>query len=156
MQEMVVCFPIRNESIFLGKRKKDPWLGKFSGFGGRVRNGEGRVSAQIREFYEETGIPILPGELIRLGKIKLELSEKKKILHIFIIKDWDGKFKETSEMIPHEFPLSAIPYDFMVKGDEIWIPLILDGYYFEAELKRGTDLSKLEMFKFTFFSSSKY
>jgi ADP-ribose pyrophosphatase YjhB (NUDIX family) len=150
MQEMVVCFPIKGNNIFLGKRKKEPWKGKFSGFGGRVGYAENYIDAQIRELQEEAEIIVQPENLIRQGTINIDLNGKEKLLHIFIIKKWQGCFKETEEMEPQKFSLNEIPYELMAKGDEYWLPIILNGKYFKAEMKRGEDLNEFEYLNFLF------
>ena len=154
MKEMVVCFPLCGGKIILGKRKcpDRPWFGKLSGFGGRVEEGETPGQAQVREFFEETGVRIREQDLILVGMILLCLGGKEKMLYVYTVEHWEGTIVETDEMAPEAFSITQIPFDRMVKGDDCWLSWILTGYYFEACLVRGKDLDELEKFEFTHVS----
>ena len=48
-------------------------------------------------------------------------------VHTFFVRRWIGEPKESEEMRPQWFPMSAIPYDSMWPADRHWLPLVLSG-----------------------------
>lgn len=150
-KELVICFPLKGWKLTLGRRKCVPWLGCLSGFGGGVEEGETPTEAQVREFLEEAGAIIEEKDLIPVGIIHLKLAGKECLLHVYCIEKWEGEIRETDEMSPEEFPIWDIPTEGMIKGDELWLPWALAGYWFEAELVRGADLDRIGSFRFIRF-----
>lgn len=60
MKRYVVIF-IFNKSkdkVLLMKRKKQPYIGKYNGIGGKIEGSEAVIECCIRETFEETGILI--------------------------------------------------------------------------------------------------
>ena len=56
--------------------------------------------------------------------------------------------KESDEGELRWFKVDEIPFDMMWKGDNIWVPLMLDGKKFEGELifnEDGNELIKHEL-----------
>ncbi len=70
-------------------------------------------------------------------------SDKRLIIHVFRVSGFSGEPVETTEMRPRWFTvnekdesngLPPIPYDQMWPDDKYWLPLLLQGGYFELTL----------------------
>ncbi|HEX7042728.1 MAG TPA: NUDIX domain-containing protein [Patescibacteria group bacterium] len=58
-----ICFGIIGKKVLLIKRKKEPYLGKWNGLGGKIEENENPDDAAIREMIEETGFESLDGSM---------------------------------------------------------------------------------------------
>ena len=76
------------EKVLLLKRKDDvPYGGKWGFPGGGAEKGETPEEAAIRETAEETGIKVLPEDLVFLEKV---ISPDKRDVHVFACKNFEG------------------------------------------------------------------
>ena len=76
------------EKVLLLKRKDDvPYGGKWGFPGGGAEKGETPEEAAIRETAEETGIKVLPDDLVFLEKV---VSPDKRDVHVFTCKNFEG------------------------------------------------------------------
>lgn len=66
--DVVLLNPDRTKTL-LGKRTRDPYVGQFCTFGGRLYKNEEFKDAAIRIAKEETGIALSPAELTFAGVI---------------------------------------------------------------------------------------
>ena len=99
----------------------------WNGFGGSVEKGERIEEAAIREVKEESRL--IPLKLEKKGFINFHFKgeKKKPQVHLFLVKDYKGKERETAEMKPKWFDLDKIPYNKMWPADKIWMPKVLKG-----------------------------
>lgn len=109
-------------------------LGKRNGAGGKLEEGETMLQAAKRELEEETGI-VIPEEAFELRGINKLYYENKpernQEVHVFVIQNYTGEYKETEELFPQWFPIDAIPYEKMWADDIHWMPRMFAGEYFE-------------------------
>ena len=55
-------------------------------------------------------------------------------LHVWVYRtsEFEGEPTESEEAEPMWVPLDEIPYDRMWEDDHIWLPLLMNGEYFEG------------------------
>ena len=75
---------VRNGQVLLGHSTNNEHWDIFKG---KVESGETPIQAAIRELKEESGIDLLPEQLVDLGKFSYN---KKKNLHLFLHTDAVG------------------------------------------------------------------
>ena len=76
------------KKVLLLKRKDNvPYGGKWGFPGGGAEKGETPEEAAIRETAEETGIKVLPDDLVFLEKV---VSPDKRDVHVFACKNFEG------------------------------------------------------------------
>jgi len=118
-------------------KKRDFGVGKWNGFGGKVKDGESIEESVVRETKEEAGIEI--GKMEKVGVLDFLFSEtgEEITVHMFYCKEFEGKPMETEEMKPDWFPVDALHYDSMWPDDKFWLPLLLEGKKFRGEFVFG-------------------
>lgn len=120
-----VLFPIRDNQVLLGMKKRGFGAGWWNGFGGKLDPGETFDQSVIRETKEECGLDIqsmtVVARLLFYFDGQLEIACQAYLSH-----DFKGEPKETEEMRPQWFKLESIPYDTMWPGDDQWIPQVID------------------------------
>ena len=127
-----LCIPYKHPQILLGMKKRGFGAGRWNGFGGKVKDGEGIEKAAQREMQEESGIVI--GALEKVGIMDFEFEGNPEILevHIFCVKDFSGEMVESDEMKPEWFNINKIPFEFMWPADKLWLPMFLGGKKFKG------------------------
>ena len=121
-------------------KKRGFGAGKWNGFGGKVNQNESIEAAAIRELYEEAGIT--PNKFEKIGELTFLFPYKKEwnqIVHLFLIKDWNGEPKETEEMKPQWFEIGSIPFNKMWQDDAHWLPKVIGGKKVNATFTFGED-----------------
>lgn len=135
MKLVTILFLRRDDEILLAMKKRGFGEGKWNGAGGKVEPDENEWQAAIRECQEEIGVTPLDPQLV--GTIKFYEKNDPSFghhAHIFVARKWQGEPAETEEMRPQWFKLKDIPYDQMWVDDRLWLPLVLDGKLFRAEI----------------------
>jgi ADP-ribose pyrophosphatase YjhB (NUDIX family) len=130
-QIMTLCILRKGDELLLGMKKVRFGAGNYNGYGGKVDEGESIEQALVREMKEESRLELLKYEL--RGRMKFELTDSFKEVHIYEGLDWVGDLIETDEMAPFWFNISDIPYEKMWKSDVSWYPYFLKREYFEGE-----------------------
>ena len=128
---MTLCILRKGDELLLGMKKVRFGAGNYNGYGGKVDVGESIEQALVREMKEESGLDLLKYEL--RGRMKFELIDSFKEVHIYEGLDWMGELIETDEMAPFWFKIADIPYEKMWKSDVAWYPYFLNREYFEGE-----------------------
>ena len=133
MGEATLCLLVRGDppaEILLGMKKVGFGRGKYNGFGGKVQAGEAVEAAASRELAEETGVRISEGDLQKVAHLTFlfpEWEDFNQIVHVFLVRGWDGNATEGVEMKPSWFSVEDIPFASMWDDDLYWLPLVLGG-----------------------------
>ena len=145
MMEATLCFPLRDtrpRQVLLGWKKVGFGAGKYNGFGGKVKAGEGIVAAASRELYEEAGLIASPKDLQPMAHLTFIFParpEWDQIVHAFLLTAWRGEPRESREMRPVWFAIDALPLDQMWQDDAYWLPRVLAGERLRARFTFGAD-----------------
>ncbi len=135
MKLVTLLFLLRDDEILLAMKKRGYGVGKWNGAGGKADPGENEIEAAIRECQEEIGVTPVTPKLV--GKVKFYEKTDPTFgnhAHIFVAHKWRGELAETEEMRPKWFKIKDIPYADMWVDDELWMPLLLAGKSFEADI----------------------
>jgi 8-oxo-dGTP pyrophosphatase MutT (NUDIX family) len=154
LKQATLCFLVKEdpvEFVLLGMKKRGFGSGKLNGFGGKVEPGETIEEAVIRELWEESGVNTYPESIERMGELTFifpSVPEDKKwhwdqVVHVFLVRDWEGEPKESEEMAPVWFNVKHIPFDKMWQDDKHWLPMILCGKKIVGKFVFGEDNEKL-------------
>lgn len=114
--------------------------GKYNGIGGKVEDGESVRQAAARELYEEIGVHA--NEMEKAAEITFLFNENEQwnqIVHIFLIRSWNGDPIESEEMRPKWFDVKSLPFETMWPDDKYWLPLVLSGKKIKGEFTFGKD-----------------
>lgn len=116
-----------NERILLGLKKRGFGMGKWNGFGGKIKAGERAMDAARREVLEECGLTI--EKLEPRGSLTFTFSDNDDMpkVALFVARAYQGEIIESDEMRPQWFALDKIPYENMWADDKIWLPRVLAG-----------------------------
>jgi len=127
MKEYTLVYPILNNSLYLGKKKRGIGANYWNGFGGKVDQGETVLEACKRELFEESGIH--SSHFIKVAEHFFSFQEQdlEMKVHTFVTHQFQGIPVETDEMKPSLFEFSAIPYREMWPSDKYWLPIVLSG-----------------------------
>jgi 8-oxo-dGTP pyrophosphatase MutT (NUDIX family) len=132
-RELVVAYPLIDRSIdqfvLMGLRQRDPWKGKLSGFGGNVEEEDkSPEDGQVRELWQEARLIVDPNSLQKMAEFVVKIEDREpKILHVYILEKFSGRWENTTEMHPKLFSLygGMPPAHAMIDGDDQWVPRIL-------------------------------
>ena len=130
--ERAVLSFIRDEDrLMLIRKKKGLGAGKINAPGGRIDPGETAMQAAIRETIEE--ICMEPKNPKKMGELFFQFTDGYK-LHgtVFFSTEYSGEPQETSEADPFWCRIDDLPYHEMWEDDRYWLPLALEGKYFEG------------------------
>lgn len=132
----------------------------FLGYGGKVKKGQTIRGNAIEELWEETGgkveLRINPEEeggifsredfLIPVGKIDFYNGENVPKgrpsfrVYFFVCKRYEGRSVDTVEMVNHQlFNRRNLPLESLVKGDELFIPKLLNNQPLVGSVRRSSD-----------------
>lgn len=129
-QECTVVFPITNDRILLGMKKRGFGKDLWNGLGGKIEPGETVEQAMIRECEEEIGITPTAYNYVARHDFILDADTKtpwRMLVHTYLCTEWEGGPVETDEMRPKWFDQNNLPYDQMWADDIYWLPRVLSG-----------------------------
>ncbi|MFQ5796233.1 MAG: 8-oxo-dGTP diphosphatase [Candidatus Bipolaricaulia bacterium] len=134
----------------MGFKKVGFGKGKYNGFGGKIEAGETIGAAAVRELEEETGIKVSEKEIQRVALLTFLFPAKPdwdQVVHVFLVKAWDGEPVESTEMKPVWFKVDEIPFEKMWQDDVHWLPLILEGKRVKAIFTFKDDNETIDEFE---------
>jgi 8-oxo-dGTP diphosphatase/2-hydroxy-dATP diphosphatase len=136
---LTLCVIHKENKILLGMKKRGFGIGRWNGFGGKLKDGESIEDAAKRETKEEAGIEV--ADLEKLGVIDFEFLGNPEILevNIFKSKNFLGDPAESEEMKPQWFDVDKIPFSEMWPDDTYWMPLFLAGKKFKGKFLFGKE-----------------
>ncbi len=147
MKLSTLCFCLKGDQVLLAMKKRGFGVGKWNGYGGKVQVDETPVAAAVRELAEESHLVATEAALQQVALIKFYFETEPLFeCSVFLLKDWQGEPKETEEMKPQWFAKDQLPFADMWIADCQWIPMILAGQTFEAEVIFNQDGSELVNF----------
>lgn len=121
--------------MLLGLKKRGFGKGLYVGFGGKIEAGETIEAAAVRELEEEAGLVTTVDALQPAGKIVFLFPARpdwNHLVHVFIVRRWEGTEREAEEMCPEWFPFEAVPYAQMWADAVYWLPRVLAGKVLHA------------------------
>lgn len=136
-----VCYLIREkdgEIAEIGMAWKEPTesaqklrvADRWNGWGGKVEPSDTSIeAAALRELRQESGVVATIDNLSKVGTILYHREGVRDcICHIFLARVPGADPRPTPEMTkPSWFPVETLPYDSMMAGDALILPLILKG-----------------------------
>ena len=147
--------PVRQ--VLLGYKKSGFGQGKFTGFGGKVEEGECVAEAAIREMEEETGVHLAPVDLKYAGRLAFYFPDKpswSQLVYVYISWEWEGDPVELEQVTPAWFDVDQIPFERMWQDSVHWLPPILTGKQVEADFTFKNDNENIRNFQIEFLNSS--
>jgi 8-oxo-dGTP diphosphatase len=143
MRKGTVCFFINGDKVLLVLIEYSPTDSKWTGIGGMVDGGESLEDCVVREIQEESYIEVDKESLKKMA----ELNEPTFQLNVFLADNWSGelKAKEPSLKKFEWFSKYNLPWSQMHKGNETWLPKVLDGKIVRIENGRMTEVSGFEV-----------
>ncbi|MBN1858500.1 8-oxo-dGTP diphosphatase [Candidatus Bipolaricaulota bacterium] len=146
MIHATLCFVLRekdeNQQVLLGLKKRGFGAGKLNGFGGKLLTGESPREAMSRELAEECGLIVAASAFESRGVLVFRFPYAPQHDHrvrVFVTTTFEGKPRETDEMIPEWYPAADPPLDRMWQDDSLWLASILAGrsavgrFFFSAD-----------------------
>ena len=142
---------LRDDMVLLGEKKRgEIGTGVLSGPGGKLDLGETYEQCLLRETREELEIELDPASLELSALIDFyAMGEIDFRVHVYRAKVLSGELKETADMVPAWYPLYKLPYERMYEADRYWLPRVLDGEKFRANVyyrDRARDFDRIEFF----------
>jgi 8-oxo-dGTP diphosphatase len=130
-ERATLLFVIRKGRLLLIHKKRGLGAGKINGPGGRIDDKETPVECAIREVQEE--LMVTPTGVRQAGELRFQFVDGFSIHgYVFTASDCDGEPQETDEATPLWTQTNSIPYEQMWADDRYWMPLMLEGTYFEG------------------------
>ena len=124
-RKSVLVYLVNKNRVCLGMKKVGYSKGKWNGFGGRIEKGEGGLEAAAREVWEEAGVRIKEGDLIKKASFYYYEPEGDWQVEVFVCKRWQGEVAESEEMRPEWFETNKLPLGQMWENDKLWIERVL-------------------------------
>lgn len=130
MKQTTLCFLLKDGKVLLGMKKRGFGLGKWNGFGGKLKDGEDAKVAARREIKEEAGVDVALEDLREAGTLEFRFQNTPDwdtVCSIFVTTRWMGEPSESEEMRPQWHNMNKPPFDSMWVDDPHWVLLVLAG-----------------------------
>jgi 8-oxo-dGTP pyrophosphatase MutT (NUDIX family)/N-acetylglutamate synthase-like GNAT family acetyltransferase len=135
------------EKVLLGLKKSGFGEGKYVGFGGKIEAGESIPQAARRELEEESGLRARLEHLEASGSLTFVFPHKPEWdhqVHLFLVRQWQGRVRESDELQPAWFQVGEIPYDRMWDDCRYWLPRALAGTFAAAHFTYAANNQTVE------------
>ncbi|MBN1916165.1 8-oxo-dGTP diphosphatase [Candidatus Dojkabacteria bacterium] len=127
MRKSTLCYLQKDNKILLTYKKRGFGKGRMNGFGGKSEQGESVEQCIEREGKEEIGITIL--DYYKTAILEFTFPHNRdwdQEVHVYFCQRWEGKPKETEEVIPIWMDIKKLDYTKMWSDDIYWFPMVLD------------------------------
>lgn len=144
-----IIFPLRGDMVGLAIKTRKIGVGLYNGYGGKVESDQSMLESCVEEFDQEAGIRLQEKDFEKVGIMdfyKHYDNNSADLLRceIFVVRNLEPELKETEEMAnPTWFPISKIPFEKMIIGDDLWIGRILSGEKLLGEIHFNQDMTKI-------------
>lgn len=151
-QKMVLVLLVKNNQLYLGKKKHKIGKGKLNAPGGKME-AEDRgsfVLTAVRELWQECGIRVPSEDLheVALLHIDREGVGYEFEIRVYMVRGFQGDPGETEEIGQLEpYAFASINYDALMPADELWLPAVLFGLSIEAYITYNEDRSVVTSFR---------
>jgi len=146
LPKATICFLVREDKVLLAMKKRGFGEGKYNGTGGKQKEGEVIKQTAVRETQEEIGVtPISLRQMAILDFYNPSSPDWNQQVYVFLVDEWKGEPKESEEMAPEWFKIENLPLDSMWPDDVRWMPKVLAGESFTAELMFGENDRLVEL-----------
>ena len=138
MRQATLCFLVKEKEgkineICLAMKKRGFGVGRWNGFGGKVKEDETIERAMERETEEESKVDIKSFyKVAELSFFFPHNSDWDQQVYVYLCKDWTGEPKESEEMKPQWFLTSDIPFGEMWSDNIHWLPEVIGGELLKA------------------------
>lgn len=145
---------IHNNKLLLGEKKKgEVGTGMLSGPGGKLDPGETLEECLCRETREEMEIDLDPASLELVAIIDFYAAGEIDFqVYTYRAGILSGEIHETADMIPKWYPLNNLPFDRTYEADRHWLPKVISGEKFRANVyyrDRARDFDRIEFLPLT-------
>ena len=125
----------------------------LSGPGGKLDPGETLEECLCRETREEMEIDLDPASLELVAIIDFYAAGEIDFqVYTYRAGILSGEIHETADMIPKWYPLNNLPFDRTYEADRHWLPKVISGEKFRANVyyrDRARDFDRIEFFPLT-------
>jgi 8-oxo-dGTP diphosphatase len=131
--QATICHVIRGPKLLLKKANRGISVGKWNAPGGKSEPGESPEACARREVLEETGLRV--SGLFYHGALTFVMDGGRNlhtVAHLFSTTKATGRARSSDEGSVRWFSLDGLPYDEMWEDDQLWVPLMLKGFRFDA------------------------
>lgn len=140
-----------DQVLLAQKIRKGPVIGegKYNGPGGKLEAGQTLLECLQTETFQEVGITIPEDGAEEVAVITFHNGTSSIFkVHVYLVHAWEGEPRNSDEMVePVEgwwHKIGAIPFHQMLVSDQEWMPLVLSGRRFHANVFQndaGTELT---------------
>lgn len=142
--------------ILLGRKQGKPEIGEgtLNGPGGKLDLHKDRsiLDCLVRETEEELGILLDPNKVKKIAIITFYAGGVPDFeVHVYRTSHFTGEPRETESMVPEWHDIDKIPFDRMLEADSHFLPQLIRGERFRADVyyrERAKGFISIEFFFF--------
>jgi 8-oxo-dGTP pyrophosphatase MutT (NUDIX family) len=148
-QKAVLALIVRNGKLLLGEKiRKDADIGEgtYNGPGGKREAGQDMYECLCTETFDEVGIQV--DSATRVATVTFHNGNKSVWeVHMYLVHTWRGDPRPSPEMaMPADgwwHDVRALPFSRMLSSDKEWLPRVLGGERFLADVYQTEDGKEL-------------
>lgn len=135
---------VRNGHVLLGlkiRKGADIGEGTLNGPGGKVNEGETYEENVVQEVQDEVGLDIPAAALADAKRAIVTFhngTASRWEVHVYLVSEFLGEPTNSEEMVcpstGWRYPIDNLPFEAMLPADREWIPKVLAGEQFTADM----------------------